>query len=562
MSKSYELKLENILSDQTSRIKDDFTAASGVVNKANTLDDNIIQRPAAALGRIDDQLKQRTLDSRSIVARAKNSILHFPVYCSNVIRVDTAQIIAGLLERTLATLVQVVIAQQKTLTEEEANNLEFLKQYHVNLREAADAIVNKYYQPIDEFDSMMKDAIFYRTQLSENMIVEFRSIPTVDQNLIMESARLVEDPLAGFAYYAEAPAKVGHSAPRDITRRGMKGRDGMEISTTYKDREISDQDFSNTLRDENRRRVAAGQKETTVEELKQRIRNGDHLKIGNRDVEYVPPMQRRDRNGNPLTDDNGNPIMEPEKFIHPQLQIKDSMPGLSKPVDVPVMLKETEIKKLNNMLPYTMEVSFVMKTDQGLRDVKYIIGVKTVFHPISRLDLAGDLREIVTGNVRSLQRVRYKTGEISLMDYLFNIKGLKDDASKHINHNKRWLNTLKRLGEYERLHGSIFKAPTKFITDGNVPIPNATLILSQPDVSILLNETGIDLTDVSIIKRLAKSLFLITVIIVDKDTSTFRIIHPDDDYPAWDTQSLSAAEAEVSKTDYSTMMRELQLQRR
>ncbi|MCX4255273.1 MAG: hypothetical protein OSJ63_08445, partial [Bacilli bacterium] len=48
---------------------------------------------------MNDVLKHNTVDTRSIVARARNSILQFPIYVTQTIRVNEAQIIGGLFER-------------------------------------------------------------------------------------------------------------------------------------------------------------------------------------------------------------------------------------------------------------------------------------------------------------------------------------------------------------------------------------------------------------------------------------------------------------------------------
>lgn len=116
--------------------------------------------------------------------------------------------------------------------------------------------------------------------------------------------------------------------------------------------------------------------------------------------------------------------------------------------------------------------------------------------------------------------------------------------------------TLKRLGEYNSTNGSLLKKPITAITGGSVPIPNGTLILSQPDVTMLTNQTGIDLSVVSNAKKLARRLFLIAVVIVDSSAGTMRVLFTDSDND-WDVQSLASIDAELSKTDNSQIMREL-----
>jgi hypothetical protein len=95
------------------------------------------------------------------------------------------------------------------------------------------------------------------------------------------------------------------------------------------------------------------------------------------------------------------------------------------------------------------------------------------------------------------------------------------------------------------------------ITNGGVrPIPNGTLVLSNIDVVALKSSTGIDLNSVSAVKSLARNLFLIAVCIVDESAGTLKVLFPDADNE-WDTQSLSSIDAELSKTDNSALMKEL-----
>ncbi len=224
--------------------------------------------------------------------------------------------------------------------------------------------------------------------------------------------------------------------------------------------------------------------------------------------------------------------------------------GLSDKRQVKLDYKDMEL--LENKVPEVIDYSPMISTN---RDVKYIIGVKTVLHKILPEDLADDLRELIMGNEKSLQKVRYTTGEISAQDYFFNIKGLKADAAKHINYNKRWLNTLKRLGEYSKLHGSLLKRGVEAITGGHVPLPNGTLILSQPDVTNILDRTGIDISVVSNANRLGKTLFLMAVIIVDSTREEMKVLYVNED-SQWDIQSLASLEVEVNKTDNTGLMKE------
>lgn len=581
------------------KIKDEWKdSAKGIGDKLQTLNDEGLSK-AKDLTDIGDKYTSKHIsDNRSIIARARNSVLQFPIYVTQTLRVNEAQIISKLFERVYTSLVQTVLSQNPIINEEEANNLVFLKRFHTNIKEAADIFTNKYYQPIDDMDRMMAESIFHTQKISENCVVEFRVVPTTDQDIILENARLMNEPLSGFMYLREAGEreqikekeethnqKVVNLTDQDLKDMAMNNLNISQpnkrlLNTSDEDIKVEvnkkmqssfpDNISSNASQDEKDKhqkdveewkkkrdteidtRLAAKHSiqekiDKEIDTIKKNIKDG---KLGAKYIFKNGRYVRVDDVSSTKTKTTDRPkAPEREKELRPT--------HVESAIDVPKLLRETDIKKINGILPYEIEATFRIRTKEGLdRDVRYIIGIKSVMHLIRTQDLADDLRELITGNIKSLQKVRYKTGEINFFDYLFNIKNLKKDAAKNINHNKRWINTLKRLAEYDKLHGSLLKKPVEAITNGNVPIPNGTLVLSQPDVTTLTNQTGIDLSIVSNAKRLAKSLFLIAIVIVDSSAGSMRVLFPDSD-SNWDVQSLASIDAEVSKTDNSQLMKEL-----
>lgn len=497
------------------------------------------------VGKIKDFLDAGTIDNRSIIARSRNSVMQFPIYITGGIPVNVAHTIAGMFERVYATFVQTVLSQNAIVNQDEINNLVFLKKYHTNIQESASTLLNKYYEAIDDIDKIMCESIFHTEWISDNVFVEYSVVPTTDKYLIMENARLSNDPLKGFRYLQEAK------------KENVKKDDDAETEsrTTYKvgnlpEKIVADEQLQSI--------VDATPSIRTIADLKKQIREGKSLKLGEGDNARVVHA-RRVRNGKNFEWEYYLPASD-GKVISTSTRSGSSKNNKIRPstVPAPTLLKDTEIKKINGLLPYTIKATFRIKTKDGslTDDIEYIIGVKSIMHLISIKDLSEDLRGIIMGNVKSLQKVRYKTGEIGFVDYYFNIKGIKSDLAKHINRDKRWLNTLKRLGEYEKINGSALKKGISAMTGGHVPIPNGTMVMTQTEVSQLMDATGIDLSVVSNVKRLAKSLFLIAFVVVDAVKGTMRVLFPDKD-SSWDVQSLSSVDADVAKTDNSQLMREL-----
>lgn len=557
--------------------------------------DDATGRANHSVGETNNWLKSKTVDNRSIVARARNSIIHFPVFVSQSIRANEAHIMSQMFERVYASYVQAVIAQNPIVDENEVKNMKFLTKFHTNIKEAAEAMVNEFYEPVDETDAMMKESIFYSQKLTENCEVVFKRCISDDKYFLAENTRLLNEPLTGFPYLIMESSYDDKKKEEETRREAEKKRKAEDNAAGLRPDERIDytsqtDTMERTLSEDDILEIVAAQHKVPTENLRvykltmsnykneldgeAKTKFSDESDINdfiNRGIinkksadkiinDYIDKFKSNVKNAG---DDgyhgyyykNGR-IIQIDQKVSEKRTIGEK--NATRPVDLPQILKDNEIKKINAATPFMMSVTFRVKMNNGQYDseVKFIIGIKTVLHLINPKDLAEDLRDIVTGKIKSLQKVRYKTGEITFKDYLFNPKGLKRDASKRIQYNKRWLNTLKRLADSRELNGTAFSGATKAINGGNIPIPNGTLILSQADVTALTGESGIDLSSVSNAKRLARNLFLIAVVIVDASAGTMKILYPDMT-DSWEIMSISSIESEIAKSDNSTLTREL-----
>ena len=564
--------LSSILKDtaniDTEKVKKEWDAmkkassAADAIGKANEVRKSTVGAAAKKIDEISSAADKKAMNRRSIIARAKNSIMYFPVYISQTVGVNAAQIIAELFERVYASLMQSIIAMNPIIDESEANNLLFLKKFHTNINESADLeLINEFYTPIDDIDAMMKESVFYKEQITPTMEVTFRAVPFDDDHLILEHTRMQHGYLEGLSYLKEAGGD---------TEQQLRKLTDAELADIVMDKNEYNDDSKALYRAKNDEEVKKAVIKTnnkssnplTGKDLEDKIKEGIEKKhkLDQKVNKEIEEYKNNLKNGKV-----GSAVNDSEQGGGPRLVYKNGSvymahnAKITPAVDAPKLLRDTDIKKINGMQPWAFEATFRIKGENGAasRDVHFIIGVKTQLHLIYTKDLAEDLRELVTGNMKSLQKVRYKTGEITFADYIFNKKGVKADAAKSINYNKRWLNTLKRLGEWEKLNGSLLNTPAKLINSNNdIPIPNGTLVLAQTDVTTMAEQTGIDLSVVSNAKRLAKSLFLIAVCIVDASAGTMRVLFPDNSSD-WDVQSLTSIDAEASKRENSMLMREL-----
>lgn len=501
-----------------------------------------------ATGKIES--KRNT--TRSIVARARGSILQFPVYMSKSVPVAEAHTINKAFERVYASFVQGALSAENSVIEDptEINNMKFLQKFHTNIKDSDYGgnlksvlmdLFNEYYQPIDTLDEIFTESIHNEVNLGNGIKVVFEAGPATDHNVIKECKRLSNEPLTGFRFLTEAAVPASSKRETSTTQT-------TEIKTTKEatTADINKAAGSVSLKEYMEKNPDATETDKIKyqqDEVKKQMKAGKVISLDkDHDITY--------KNGKFVV------IVTSSKTV-------SSKSAAKMPADPPTLLRETDVKKANGMQPYSIVATFfVLQKGEGgkdgwLREVKLVINVKTIMHLISVNDLGEDLQSIVTGKQRALQKIRYKTGEISFWkDYVLNLKNIKADALNSVS-SKRWLNTLKRLGEFDKFKGTLINSAAKGLVQGNgTPIPNATLVLTQSNISYLKDVTGIDLEQIKNAKLVCDSLFLMAFVIVDSTAGSMKVFFPDMDND-WDVQSLASIDAEVSKMDNSRLLSEL-----
>ena len=225
-------------------------------------------------------------------------------------------------------------------------------------------------------------------------------------------------------------------------------------------------------------------------------------------------------------------------------------------------VRDADCQKLNTMKPLLMKVTLnMLNKDDSLQPIEYIIGVKT--H--SRMVKASILPEVAKYPLKEMdkisRKIKWRAGELKFFkDLIFRIKEKKQTAADSRDPNRKWY---RRLYELAHMQGdapaaavvegkSLFKV---FIKDkqgkGNLQngmIPNASIIMSQADVDLIKSETEIDLLKASSAKKFCGELFLMSLVIVDTDRDTIKILLPDinNDY---DVHSLASVNRQLASLD-------------
>lgn len=228
----------------------------------------------------------------------------------------------------------------------------------------------------------------------------------------------------------------------------------------------------------------------------------------------------------------------------------------------PQYVDDSKCQKLNTMKPLMMQVTVnMLNKDDSLQPINYIIGVKTR----NRVIPANILPEVARYPLKEMdkisRKVKWKAGELKfLKDLVFRIKEKKQTAADSRDPNRKWY---RRLYELAHMKGD---APAAAVVQGkslfatfirdkqgkgslqNGMIPNCSMVISQSDVINIKNQTEINLLKGSTAKAFCGELFLISLVVIDTDTESIKLMLPDmnNDY---DVHSLGAVNKQLAMLD-------------
>ena len=225
---------------------------------------------------------------------------------------------------------------------------------------------------------------------------------------------------------------------------------------------------------------------------------------------------------------------------------------------------DSKCQKLNTMKPLLMSVTLnMLNKDDSLQPINYIIGVKT--H--SRVIPASILPEVAKYPLKEMdkisRKIKWRAGELKfLKDLVFRIDEKKQTAADSRDPNRKWY---RRLYELAHMKGD---APSAAVVQGKSlfgafirdkqgkskmlhgMIPNASIIMSQQDIDNIKHQTEIDLLKASSARKFCGELFLISLVIIDTDAQSIKILLPDQ-YNDYDVHSLASVEKQLAALDTS-----------
>lgn len=195
----------------------------------------------------------------------------------------------------------------------------------------------------------------------------------------------------------------------------------------------------------------------------------------------------------------------------------------SKTVEPPFksILKDSDVKKANELVPSLMSVQLVQRNDAGQNiPIHFLLGIKAVLHPVGSVEMINNVFKAFDKGSRGkfFDFLRWTTGEISFIkDLVLGIDEVKRDISAERNKKESpWWNILRNRNSMSR-----FRKWSK-----TVPLlPNATIAMTQAEVDNLRANTGVDILDPGSAVQVMQQLGLLQFIVVDdaNDVAYFLI---------------------------------------
>jgi hypothetical protein len=199
------------------------------------------------------------------------------------------------------------------------------------------------------------------------------------------------------------------------------------------------------------------------------------------------------------------------------------------------------------MKPLMMTVQLKVVDNKGgiSAPVEYVVGVKTHCRLVDPEILPDVVRYPLKKMDRLTRRAKWRAGEIKFFDYLFNIKEKKQTAVDAKDPKRKWY---RRLYELAHKKGDANVSARISGNNSSGLIPNATIVISQTDVDNIKAMTDINLLKGSSGRSLCNELFLMSLIIVDLDSESIKILLPDinNDY---EVHSLASVKKQLATLD-------------
>lgn len=339
--------------------------------------------------------------------------------------------------------------------------------------------------------------------------------------------------------------------PKDFLRRFHKNISTFESVDQF---DITDDEFMEKVADGNHK-VFVNESQNTmvlfnVSKNANRVLLENHKDMLDTMLNYVDVT--------PIINVGNSPYYEADRDIPTKSELFDTYMRNRERREIPTdpknlpgvrVLKDMEVKKINEMQPHVMQVRLMAVNGEKefVQFMDFMVGVKVVLHTIRSEELIYNAKSAVENTGKFFNFLKWTTGEKSLFkDLILNLNNVKLDVANKSKGASPWWLTLKRLKATTKLQEVLYRR--------NQIVPNATLVVSAFEVDNMHKQFGYNLYDPTIAKKLMDSLFLMNFIVIDEGSQFVKILY--DGQKDYQLYSLDALEREV-QTSSSRLSKEL-----
>jgi hypothetical protein len=530
----------------------------------------------------------------SVASAASKLIAIFPILCSRTVSRETANMVQKYIEQQGCMMLQLALQQANISSAK--NGIEYLRQFHQNLRvgsnglDALGDVLNTYAGSLQAQNSTSESTSvsgqMYNDKVMESIVEALGGEANFESD---DSIQLTATQMNGLLeMFADAEKFVVYDTKLnpvsiqdymvkesvDGSTYGVIVKPLNEISSAGPEADYEFGGYYDDLQDPNRGKEASGydyykrnkeldrdkeaDKDRARKEAEYRRQQSDRYKQDRdrhrqekeraEDRAYTMAgrkQQKEDRERQKREHDEDRAYTMSERQRQEDERRRQEQEKLNRKHNV-TFLKDQDIKKMNNALPSLLLIRFYSKDTSSVA-TEFIIGVKA---KLVGCDSTEILRRIANDNTDGkffINLMRTITGELKKSDFLFGLSRTYEDLA-----------STKRkgaLGDIWALLKNRALASKEAVRSGKGNNYSAitTVIISRDDAEDLFREENLDVSDVKVAKHFLSSYNLLGFAICDDSTETLRLLL-DDGSNVFDEIHYSMLERETQDGNYKKLV--------
>ena len=476
--------------------------------------------------------------SGSIISAAKGNIFEFPVFVSSSTPLEYATATNSLLEQVYASYLQMAVSVNPVVDSEVARSGGAFGAFKSN--------TNKYLEHTDM--SYAHDAC-HAIYENDEYVTEFNMITASDLEYQIINEQCDYQPLSEFSHYFQEGGQRDYPAKKQKKNKN-KGNKQNPVDDEPVKKEDTDNDNNTSSKDKSDDKVDKKptgkdrwdqQKDRKDKDQTERDKQRQLLKDLRDKEDHKMKKEKHEADMDKNNKDRELTQKKIDSYDDEQKRAKEKH-AVDKKIKSSQFIDESKIQKLNTMKPLLMSVNLGIMDKNGSisKQMEYVVGVKTHCRIID----AEILPEVAEYPIKEMDKIarkaKWRAGELKFFkDIVFKIKQKKQSAVDSRDPKRKWY---RRLYELAHMTGD---APSSAIIENKSVVktlwnrfvnkqgtsygvmPNATIVITKSDVDNIKTQTNIDLLKGSTAVKFCKELFLISLVVIDNDAESVKILLPD-----------------------------------